>query len=115
MGAGLSTVSSSDQANAAAAGFTGVAGILDLFELLIFGAYFSFFWSSGGTLGMKIFKLRVADANTGQPIGFGRAVLRFIGFIISAIPCDIGLIWAAFDSRKQGWHDKIAGTVVLQG
>jgi len=96
---------------------TAVAGIQGLIQLLSFVAtvgYFVYFWSSGSTIGMRLFHLRVADANTGQPIGLGRAALRYIGLVISALVCYIGLIWAAFDSRKQGWHDKIATTVVLQ-
>ena len=116
-GAGLSNLNTSDptQSNAAIAGVTGALGIFYLFAFVIEIGYFVFFWGRGGTLGMKIFKLRVADATTGQPIGMGRAFIRFLGYIISAIPCYIGLIWAAFDARKQGWHDKIANTVVLQG
>ena len=41
-------------------------------------------------------------------------LLRYVGIIISIIPLFLGLIWAAFDSRKQGWHDKIAGTYVVK-
>lgn len=104
--------SSTEQTNAAANGAT---GIVDLLGFLINAGYFVFFWSKGQTLAMRLFRLRVVDANTGQPIGVGRAILRYIGYFISGIVCYIGLIWAAFDSRKQGWHDKIAGTVVLQG
>jgi uncharacterized RDD family membrane protein YckC len=62
---------------------------------------------------MRLFRLRVVDANTGQRIGIGRAILRIVGFVLSAIPCYFGLVSAAFDARKQGWHDKIATTVVL--
>ena len=79
-------------------------------------AYFIGFWSYwSATPGQRLFKLRVADANTMQPIGPGKAVLRYIGLIIAFIVCFIGVIWVAFDPRKQGWQDKIAGTVVLQG
>jgi|SRR6202158_481081 len=93
-------------------------GIGSLFQLILFVisiGYFVFFWGRGQTLGMRLFHLRVADANTGAPIGYGRAALRFLGYIISGIVCYIGLIWAAFDGRKQGWHDKMASTVVLHG
>ena len=84
--------------------------------LIVAGAYYSYFWgTSGSTLGMRIFRLRVVDANSGQRIGVGRGVIRYIGLIVAALPCWIGLIWAAFDSRAQGWNDKIASTVVLQG
>ncbi|HEX9095551.1 MAG TPA: RDD family protein [Candidatus Dormibacteraeota bacterium] len=86
-----------------------------LFGLLVSAAYYASFWgTSGATLGMRLFELRVVDADSGQPIGIGRAIVRFIGFIVAAFPCWIGLIWSAFDPRAQGWHDKIASTVVLQ-
>jgi len=85
-------------------------------NLVISLAYFTYMWTyQGATLGQRIFKLRVVDANTGQPITLGKAVLRWIGLIISFFVCFIGVIWVAFDSRKQGWADKIAGTLVLQG
>ncbi len=89
-------------------------GLGELAGLVISVTYFIYFWGRGSTLGMRLFHLRVADATTGAPIGYGRAALRYLGYILSVIVCYIGLIWAAFDSRKQGWHDKIAGTVVLQ-
>ncbi len=39
-------------------------------------------------------------------------VLRYIGYFLSALPLDFGFLWIAFDARKQGWHDKLASTVV---
>jgi uncharacterized RDD family membrane protein YckC len=30
------------------------------------------------------------------------------------LPLFIGLIWVAFDKKKQSWHDKLAGTVVVR-
>ena len=53
-------------------------------------------------------------AENGQAIDIGKAVLRYVGFVISIIPLAIGLIWAGFDPRKQGWHEKIAGTYVVR-
>jgi uncharacterized RDD family membrane protein YckC len=109
---GISGKSGNAATSSAGAGFTAVIDIL-AFVLTI--GYFVYFWGQGQTLAMRLFHLRVVDANTGQPIGYGRAALRYLGYIISGLVCYIGLIWAAFDSRKQGWHDKIAGTVVVQG
>jgi uncharacterized RDD family membrane protein YckC len=87
-----------------------------LLGVVVAFGYYSYFWgTSGSTLAMRLFKLRVVDANSGQSIGVGRAAMRYVGFVIAALPCWIGLIWAAFDSRAQGWHDKIASTVVLRG
>jgi uncharacterized RDD family membrane protein YckC len=94
---------------------TGLTLLIDLLSFVLTVGYFVYFWGKGQTLAMRLFHLRVADANTGLPIGYGRAALRYLGYIISALVCYIGLIWAAFDGRKQGWHDKIASTVVLQG
>jgi uncharacterized RDD family membrane protein YckC len=76
--------------------------------------YMIILWAVGGTLGQRLFGMRVVDAKTGGNIGFGKAILRYVGFIISTIPIYLGLIWAGFDARKQGWHDKIAGTVVVR-
>jgi uncharacterized RDD family membrane protein YckC len=44
----------------------------------------------------------------------GQMVMRYIGYYISTIPLLLGLIWVGIDSRKQGWHDKLAGTVVIR-
>jgi uncharacterized RDD family membrane protein YckC len=83
--------------------------------LLINMAYFTVLWSiMGATIGQRVFRLRVVDAGSGQPIGFGKALLRWIGLLVSFLVCFIGVIWVAFDGRKQGWADKIAGTVVLK-
>jgi uncharacterized RDD family membrane protein YckC len=104
---------SSDQTTTTAG--TAVIAFLRLIAFVVSVGYFVYFWGGGSTPGMRLFHLRVVDANTGVPIGYGRAALRYLGYVISAVVCYIGLIWAAFDGRKQGWHDKIANTVVLQG
>jgi uncharacterized RDD family membrane protein YckC len=113
-GIAIGVSGNSSSSNTTNAAFTGVQLIVELISFVITVGYFVYFWGKGQTLAMRLFHLRVADANTGQPIGFGRAALRYVGYILSIIVCYIGLIWAAFDSRKQGWHDKIASTVVLQ-
>jgi uncharacterized RDD family membrane protein YckC len=77
--------------------------------------YFPVCWAVlGQTIGMMPFGLRVVRAEDGGKITWTNAILRLIGFVISAICLYIGLIWAAFDPRKQGWHDKIGGTVVVK-
>ena len=50
----------------------------------------------------------------GSDLSISQALIRYVGFVISAICLLIGLIWAAFDANKQGWHDKIAGTYVVK-
>ena len=77
--------------------------------------YFAGMWSwRGQTIGMMPFNMKVVGVADGKSIDIFRGLLRYVGFIIAAIPLLIGLIWAAFDSRKQGWHDKIAGTFVVR-
>ena len=62
---------------------------------------------------MLAFEIRILRATDGRRIGPGRAVIRFVGMLISFIVLFIGVIWVAADGRKQGWHDKIARTVVV--
>jgi hypothetical protein len=49
----------------------------------------------------------------GTQLSVGRALLRYIGYIVSASLLSIGFLWAAFDLKRQGWHDKLAGTLVV--
>lgn len=88
--------------------------VADAINFVIGIVYFVGLWSAwGATLGQRIFNLRVVDANTMQPITLGKAVIRYIGLVIAFFVCFIGVIWVAFDSRKQGWADKIASTLVV--
>jgi uncharacterized RDD family membrane protein YckC len=87
------------------------SGVLQLVSIL----YFVGFWAwRAQTPGMMVLGLRIARDADGTAPGLGRSILRYIGFFISALVLFIGFIWIAFDSRKQGWHDKIAGTVVVR-
>jgi uncharacterized RDD family membrane protein YckC len=113
-----STTASSDQntQTAAALGLGSVFVIFYLVVLVVVIGYYVYFWgTTGSTFGMRILKLRVVDANTGGPIGIGRAAVRYLMSIVNSLACYIGWIWVAFDARKQGWHDKVANSVVIQG
>ncbi len=67
-----------------------------------------------GTPGKMALKLRIVDAKTGNGISLGQAIGRYLGYIVSSIPLGLGFIWIGIDGRKQGWHDKMAGTVVIR-
>lgn len=67
------------------------------------------------TPGKMMFKAKILDAKTYQPVSTGRLVVRYVGYFVSVIPFFLGFIWVAFDSKKQGFHDKLAGTVVVRG
>ena len=77
--------------------------------------YFVGLWSwRGQTVGMIPFRLWVVNVADGTKPDVVRAFLRYIGLIISFVVLLLGVIWVAFDSRKQGWHDKLAQTVVIR-
>lgn len=56
----------------------------------------------------------IVDARTGGRPTPQQLFVRYIGYFVSTLPLFLGLIWVGFDSRKQGWHDKMAGTVVVR-
>jgi uncharacterized RDD family membrane protein YckC len=94
---------------------SGAARTSNGIDLVLSFVYFTLLWSyMGGSLGQRLLGLHVVDATTGQQLSFGKAALRWLGFILSFAVCAIGVIWVAFDSRKQGWMDKIAGTYVVR-
>jgi uncharacterized RDD family membrane protein YckC len=87
----------------------GVVGGGLLFQL----AYFVFFWVAlGQTPGKILLGLRVARAD-GQPVSVVRAIARYFGYWVSAIPLALGFLWVLVDRRRRGWHDKLAGTCVV--
>jgi len=78
-------------------------------------AYFVGMWTwRGQTVGMMPFRLFVARVEDGGRPDMVRAFLRYVGLILSFAALLLGVIWVAFDGRKQGWHDKLAGTVVVR-
>jgi uncharacterized RDD family membrane protein YckC len=79
--------------------------------------YFLIFWSrlgGGRTLGMRLFRLKVVQEEDMAPPGIFTALIRWVGLWVSFAFCFVGVIWVAFDSRHQGWHDKIARTLVVR-
>ena len=93
----------------------GLFGLTFLLTLILVFAYFPFFWvRSGQTPGMRPFGLYVVRDSDGGRISVGQAVLRLIGMWVAAIPVYLGFIWVFIDARHRGWHDLIAGTVVIE-
>lgn len=73
------------------------------------------FWSAKqATPGKMVYDARIVDSRTGEPPSTIQYVVRYLGYYISIIPLCLGLLWVAWDPRKQGWHDKLAGTVVVR-
>ena len=66
------------------------------------------------TPGKMIFNATIVDAKTGGKPSLRQLIIRYLGYIISTIPLGLGIFWVAFDKKKQGFHDKLANTVVVQ-
>jgi|CZKI01.1.fsa_nt_gi uncharacterized RDD family membrane protein YckC len=77
-------------------------------------AYGAILWKlRGATIGGIIFGLKVVRAD-GKPMDWVTAAVRALACFLSLIVIGLGFLWIAFDPEKQGWHDKIAGTVVVR-
>lgn len=57
---------------------------------------------------------RIVDARTGNQPSNAQFIGRYFAYYVSLFPLGLGFLWVAFDRRKQGWHDKLAGTVVVR-
>lgn len=93
-----------------------IAGPADFFISYVF----PFVWTIGfwvgkeATPGKMLLGLRVVNAATGDKLSLGRAIGRYFAYFVSALVFCLGFIWVAFDERNQGWHDKLAGTLVVR-
>jgi uncharacterized RDD family membrane protein YckC len=73
------------------------------------------FWTKYlGTPGKMALRLRVLDAHTGLAISTPKAIGRYFCYYVSALPLLLGFFWIGIDKKKQGFHDKLAGTVVVR-
>jgi uncharacterized RDD family membrane protein YckC len=76
--------------------------------------YFVFFWTTTGqTPGDRVMQIRVQDAGDGQPLHFGRAVLRLLGAVLSALLLFVGYLMILVDRRRLALHDRMVGSVVV--
>ena len=63
---------------------------------------------------MRPFRLRVVRDRDGSAFGWGTALLRLVGLYVASAVFYLGFIWIFIDKRRRGWHDLIAGTVVVK-
>ncbi|MGF1875282.1 RDD family protein [Photobacterium frigidiphilum] len=82
--------------------------IFPLVAVLIFWTYKS------ATPGKMAIKAIIVDADTGNRPTTKQYIIRYFGYFISIFPLCLGLMWVGWDSKKQGWHDKLAKTVVIR-
>ncbi len=75
------------------------------YYVFLHGAY-------GQTFGKMAMRIKVLDAD-GAALTYRKAFLRYLGYFLCDLTLDLGYVWAAFDPRKQGLHDKICRTIVV--
>jgi uncharacterized RDD family membrane protein YckC len=80
--------------------------------LVISVAYDLSFWMlAGQTPGKRLMGVRVVRSD-GQRLHLGNAIRRELAYVLSGL-LFLGYLWILFDNRRQGWHDKLAGTIVV--
>lgn len=77
-------------------------------------AVIAFWLYKQATPGKMAISAKVVDARTGSTLSPGQAIGRYLAYYLALLPLGLGLFWIAFDPKKQGWHDKLAGTVVIR-
>ncbi|MGB1221880.1 MAG: RDD family protein [Alcanivoracaceae bacterium] len=83
--------------------------VLPAIAVLVFWIYLS------ATPGKLALNLYITDARTGGRPSKGQLLGRYLCYYVSMIPLFLGFFWVGWDRRKQGFHDKLAGTVVVVG
>ena len=84
-----------------------------IISLVIPAVYFIWPYSTDGqTTGKRALKIKVVSID-GSPLNWRKGLLRSVGYLLSAIPLNLGYLWALWDPDKQAGHDKIAGTCVV--
>ena len=73
-----------------------------------------FWFARGATPGKMAISAEIVDAETLRAPTQGQFVVRYFGYYVSTIGLLLGLVWVGIDARKQGWHDKMASTVVIR-
>lgn len=92
-----------------------VQGPVDFLVTWVFPAVaiIAFWAAKQATPGKMLISAKIVDAKTGGKPSTGQLIGRYFGYFVSTIPLLLGLIWVGIDKRKQGWHDKLANTLVV--
>jgi len=88
--------------------------IVSVLTLLLFVINFVVLAGSNGqSAGMRILGIYIARVD-GRPFTIKDAAMRhLIGYPLSTVAFFLGFLWMLWDPRQQGWHDKLAGTIVV--
>jgi uncharacterized RDD family membrane protein YckC len=93
-----------------------VAGVGDFILSHVFPAIaiIVFWYYKSASPGKMVIHAKIVDAKTGGHPSTWQLIGRYLAYYVSTIPLCLGFLWIAWDPRKQGWHDKLAGTVVVR-
>lgn len=96
----------------------------DALQIAVYGWYavsavvgFLYYWignARGGTWGKRVVGIRVVSIHDGKPIGLGRSFLRYLISLLGSGALYLGWLWMIWDKKKQTWHDKAAGSIVVR-
>jgi len=79
--------------------------------------YFAILDGLGQSVGKRAVGIAVRSVATGQPIGFGRALARWLIYTVLwwffLIPGLLNALSPLWDARRQAWHDHAVGSVVV--
>jgi uncharacterized RDD family membrane protein YckC len=91
----------------------GPSGVMSYF-MILFPLYFACMWVwRQTTFGGIVLRLKVVRLD-GRRMDWPTAAVRAIGALFGSVVGGLGYFWSGWDSEKQGWHDKVAGTVVVK-
>jgi uncharacterized RDD family membrane protein YckC len=87
--------------------------VLQVWLLVVAGAYFAWFWTRGGqTLPMKTWRIRLVRVD-GAGVGLWRAIHRYVIAALGFLALGLGFWWALVDRDRQFLHDRLAGTALV--
>lgn len=66
------------------------------------------------TPGKALLRLKVVDAKKGDKLKIGKAIGRTLLYAVSFFMFGLGFLFIAFNKKKQGFHDKLVGTIVVR-
>lgn len=84
------------------------------FLIAIAAVFFAGFWSTRAqTLGMRAWRIKI-ETTSGEPVTFGRGLLRFFCACLSAAAFGLGFLWVVVSPAGMSWHDSWSGTRLRQ-
>lgn len=90
--------------------------VISLLQIATSALYYIYFLTrhNGQTPGKAALGIRIVKLNGAQLTAWDAILRNIIGYYLSGLFFVLGYLWALWDERRQGWHDKLAGTVVIK-